>query len=67
MDEDVEECLNKSQEAMNRMLGFKSDASFRDELEEKQIRLEQAMVEAFEAIYYQSRVIVQLLQGRGEG
>jgi hypothetical protein len=62
MNEEMQENLDRAQQAYERMQGFRSDAQFRDEFEEKQLRMQQAMVEMLEGIYQQNEVMLKLLQ-----
>ena len=64
MNDELQEHLDKAQQAYDKMQGFRSDAQFRDDYEEKLMRLQQAMVEMLEGIYQQNEVMLKLLQRR---
>jgi len=67
MNEDLQENLDKAQQAYERMQGFRSDAQFRDEYEEKHIRMQQAIVEMMEGIYLQNEVMLKLFERQQGG
>ena len=56
--------LEKAAESYERLCGFRTDAEFRDDLEEKSIRLQQATLEAVEAVYFQNKEILEQLKSR---
>lgn len=62
----AKEELNEAFEAFERMEGYRTDAGFREEYDEKDIKLEQAILEVLEAIYHQNQVIIKLLGKRRE-
>jgi len=62
MSGNVDEHLEKAEQALGKMEAYRSDSEFREDWEAKHIRLEQAVVEALEAIYHQNQAILTLLR-----
>ena len=62
---DIKEGLDKAAQAYTRMDRFRSDSEFRTTYDEKTVRFQAALIEGFEALYYQNAVLIELLKGRG--
>lgn len=59
--EEAQTELEKAEEAYDRMSGFRTDAEFREDEGEKSLKLQQATLEALDAIYHQNKELMKRL------
>ena len=63
----LDETLKKAAECAANLDSLRTDSQFKEDEAERRLRLQQAMVEGIEALYYQNQVIIELLRsGKGQ-
>lgn len=54
--------LEKAEQAYERMCGFRTDAEFREDEGEMAVKLQQATLEALDAIYHQNKELMKRME-----
>ena len=61
-EEEEQTNLDKAEEAYNRMCGFRTDAEFREDEQQRSLKLQQATLEALEALYHQNKELMKMMR-----
>lgn len=63
---DIDQLLEEATSQVDQAEGYITDAEFREDFEEKQIRYQQAISHLLLAVYRQNLAIIDLMRGREE-